>query len=162
MAKKLTLKKGNRVIAIKDSPEGLYKAGDTGYIADNDEFPGAVAVHFENSKWPKIYTRSDKAADYLQDFPTNDVIRKEIIGLVDKQFAKGVAKYGAALSENPKNLSVIDMLDYLAEELVDALHYNRKLKEMLITTKNNGIEFSLEEKDFITRLAKKVEANGSR
>lgn len=69
--------------------------------------------------------------DKFLDLPERDPIRQEIVQLMDKQFAKGVVKYGATLHENPKNLTTLEMLDYLTEELMDGLHYILKLKRMI-------------------------------
>ena len=48
----------------------------------------------------------------------------------NKQRAKGNREYGQTLEEND-DLSVIDTLTMLEEELVDALNYIEKIKDLL-------------------------------
>ena len=48
--------------------------------------------------------------------------------LMKRQEAKGLATYGQLLQDN-KEMSVIDRIEYLEEELVDALMYMEHLKE---------------------------------
>ena len=48
----------------------------------------------------------------------------------NKQRAKGIREYGQTLEEND-DLSVIDTLTMLEEELVDALNYIEKIKDLL-------------------------------
>ena len=49
-----------------------------------------------------------------------------ICGMADKQRAKGMRTYGKGLEDNP--LSYEERLDYLAEEMIDALMYIQHLK----------------------------------
>ena len=48
----------------------------------------------------------------------------------DKQRTKGIKEYGQTLEEN-KELSVVETLTMLEEELVDALNYIEKVKDLL-------------------------------
>ena len=48
----------------------------------------------------------------------------------NEQRAKGICEYGQTLEEN-RDLSVIDTLTMLEEELVDALNYIEKVKDLL-------------------------------
>lgn len=50
--------------------------------------------------------------------------------LMKHQEAKGLATYGQLLQDN-KEMSVIDRIEYLEEELVDALMYLEHLKESI-------------------------------
>ena len=50
--------------------------------------------------------------------------------LMKRQEAKGLATYGQLLQDN-KEMSVIDRIEYLEEELVDALMYMEHLKESI-------------------------------
>lgn len=61
----------------------------------------------------------------------NDPFMQGVQEQLKKQFEKGVTKYGATLYENPKELPLLEMLDYLAEELVDGLVYIQALKKMM-------------------------------
>ena len=51
---------------------------------------------------------------------------ERICQLADKQRAKGMKTYGKGLEDNP--LSIIDRLEYLEEELIDALMYIEHIK----------------------------------
>ena len=48
----------------------------------------------------------------------------------NKQRAKGIREYGQSLEEN-KELNVVETLTMLEEELVDALNYIEKVKDLL-------------------------------
>lgn len=52
-----------------------------------------------------------------------------ICTIAEKQRAKGVATYGQGLESNPKD--IIERLEYLQEELVDALMYCEWIKDKL-------------------------------
>lgn len=152
-------KLGQRVVSKVPSP--LFPKGAIGII--KDVRMGFVEVKNESGKvatfdYPSFNTN-------FTEFPENDPILNEIQLLLDKQVGKGIGSYGAPLSKNPKNLNMLEMLDYLAEELVDALFYNRKLKQML--KEFDGLDylksFKPEELAILKRLARKVRAaeNGS-
>lgn len=46
----------------------------------------------------------------------------------EKQTAKGIRKYGDVLENNPTDLDVFERLQYIQEELIDALMYIEHLK----------------------------------
>lgn len=54
---------------------------------------------------------------------------ERICAIAEKQRAKGVATYGQGLESNPKD--IIERLEYLQEELVDALMYCEWIKDKL-------------------------------
>ena len=54
---------------------------------------------------------------------------KRIEALAERQRAKGISKYGYGLESNP--MSIISRLEYLEEELIDALFYIEHIKEFL-------------------------------
>lgn len=58
----------------------------------------------------------------------NDPYMQGVIGLLERQFEKGVKTYGAPLSQNPKELTLEELFDYLSEELIDGLVYIQGLK----------------------------------
>ena len=51
----------------------------------------------------------------------NDNYKEQIIALHEKQSAKGFTKYGQAMEQS--ELDITERLEYLAEELMDGLHY---------------------------------------
>lgn len=53
--------------------------------------------------------------------------RKNIDALLDRQIEKGIRKYGTTLEHNT-SLSDIERIEYLQEELVDALMYCEHIK----------------------------------
>lgn len=55
---------------------------------------------------------------------------KNISEINEKQRTKGIKEYGQTLEEN-KELSVVETLTMLEEELVDALNYIEKVKDLL-------------------------------
>ena len=55
---------------------------------------------------------------------------KEITRINEKQQRKGLHEYGQTLEEN-KELTVVETLTMLEEELVDALNYIEKIKDLL-------------------------------
>lgn len=54
--------------------------------------------------------------------------RKNIINRLDRQTRKGIKKYGQLINEN-KELTDLQMLEYLAEELTDGLVYLEDIKQ---------------------------------
>lgn len=54
-----------------------------------------------------------------------------------QQTEKGIKKYGDVLENNPTNLSIIERLTYLEEELIDGLMYVEHIKLLL---KNEELE----------------------
>ena len=54
----------------------------------------------------------------------------KITAINSKQQSKGIKEYGQTLEEN-KELSVSETLTMLEEELVDALNYIEKVKDLL-------------------------------
>jgi hypothetical protein len=50
-----------------------------------------------------------------------------IMDRIDKQIEKGLNKYGQTLEDN-QDMTTLDRIDYLAEELVDGLQYIEHLK----------------------------------
>lgn len=55
---------------------------------------------------------------------------ERVSAIQEKQTAKGIKTYGQTLEDNT-GMSPIDRLEYLEEELVDALMYIEHLKESL-------------------------------
>jgi|GEM_PF-178563 len=56
--------------------------------------------------------------------------RDNILKLMEKQRAKGIAKYGSVLEDN-RTLSIEQRIDHLEEELIDALMYCEHIREVL-------------------------------
>ena len=56
--------------------------------------------------------------------------RDNILKLMEKQRAKGIAKYGSVLEDN-RTLSIAQRIDHLEEELIDALMYCEHIREVL-------------------------------
>lgn len=56
----------------------------------------------------------------------SDAIVDKVIDSYKKRSAKGIAKYGTTLSDNP--LSALEWLEHLQEELMDATLYIERLK----------------------------------
>lgn len=56
--------------------------------------------------------------------------QEKIIALMDRQHAKGLAKYGETLEEN-KTLSSEQRIEHLQEELIDGLQYCEHIKAVL-------------------------------
>jgi GTP1/Obg family GTP-binding protein len=63
--------------------------------------------------------------------------RQSIMDRVDKQTRKGLDKYGQVLNEN-EELNDLEMLEYFAEELTDALVYIEDLKVKIKKLKEIG------------------------
>ena len=61
-------------------------------------------------------------------YPTK--YRDNILKLMEKQRAKGIAKYGSVLEDN-RTLSIAQRIDHLEEELIDALMYCEHIREIL-------------------------------
>lgn len=57
---------------------------------------------------------------------------KRIEALAERQRAKGMSKYGQGLEMNP--MGILERLEYLEEELMDALFYIEHIKEWLNET----------------------------
>ena len=57
----------------------------------------------------------------------SDAIVDKVIDSYKKRSVKGIAKYGTTLSDNP--LSVLEWLEHLQEELMDATLYIERLKK---------------------------------
>lgn len=55
---------------------------------------------------------------------------EEISRINEKQRRKGLNEYGQTLEDN-KDLTTVETLEMLEEEMVDALNYIEKLKELL-------------------------------
>lgn len=66
-----------------------------------------------------------------------------ICAIAEKQRAKGVATYGQGLESNPKD--IIGRLEYLQEELVDALMYCEWIKDKLISEEEEKAAAASEE-----------------
>ena len=58
----------------------------------------------------------------------------EITRINEKQRKKGLNEYGQTLEDN-KELTTVETLEMLEEEMVDALNYIEKLKELLKSDK---------------------------
>lgn len=54
---------------------------------------------------------------------------ENICAIAEKQRAKGIATYGAGIEENPAD--IITRIEYLEEELVDALMYCEWIKDYI-------------------------------
>lgn len=110
------------------------KKGDVGTVRQYGEAAGVkfLTVSMDNGETIHVQELN------VVDLPVNDPIRQEIVQLLDKQFAKGVVKYGATLHENPLGLSTLDMIDYLSEELMDGIHYIRKLRRLIVEDIERG------------------------
>ena len=59
-----------------------------------------------------------------------NMYRQRIIQRLDNQIIKGKRKYGMLLQDN-KGLNINDRLEFLAEELTDALQYIEHTKELM-------------------------------
>ena len=59
----------------------------------------------------------------------NNPYWERICNLSDKQRAKGMETYGQGLESNP--MAISERLEYLEEELIDALMYIEHIKEWL-------------------------------
>jgi hypothetical protein len=58
-----------------------------------------------------------------------DNYRNQVMDLHNKQSAKGFSKYGQAMEQS--DLETVERLQYLAEELMDGLHYVFSVMEKL-------------------------------
>jgi hypothetical protein len=58
---------------------------------------------------------------------TNNPYWKNICAIADRQRAKGIATYGKGIEENAAD--IITRIEYLEEELVDALMYCEWIKD---------------------------------
>lgn len=77
--------------------------------------------------------------------------RQPIIDRLDKQTAKGIDKYGNTIDRSGHLRSGLQRLEYLAEELTDALVYGEDLKE--------HIQQAEEDRRFLFELVRKMEMN---
>lgn len=59
----------------------------------------------------------------------NNPYWKNICAIAEKQRAKGIATYGTGIEDNPADL--ITRIEYLEEELVDALMYCEWIKDSI-------------------------------
>lgn len=57
---------------------------------------------------------------------------EKIVQRIEKQTDKGIRKYGANLQDNPRQLTISEVLEYAAEEAADLTVYLEKVKEMMI------------------------------
>lgn len=86
-------------------------------------------IHNESCKlWMLDHT--DKAAAIMgyEIIPDNPYWRR-VTEIADKQRSKGLAEYGQGLESN--NAPLLKRLEYLQEELVDALNYIEWIKDVI-------------------------------
>lgn len=75
----------------------------------------------ENPEQPQIKDSGDGYSTKYRD---------NILKLMEKQRAKGIAKYGSVLEDN-RTLSITQRIDHIEEELIDALMYCEHIREVL-------------------------------
>ena len=78
-----------------------------------------------------------KARKLIEDAPTVDAVEvgsnpywKNVCAIAEKQRAKGIATYGTGIEDNPA--AIITRIEYLQEELVDALMYFEWIKDAVL------------------------------
>lgn len=59
---------------------------------------------------------------------------QKICEMQERQTQKGISRYGQILEEN-KDLDIFQVLEYLQEELIDALMYIEHIKKLMETMK---------------------------
>lgn len=59
---------------------------------------------------------------------------QKICEMQERQTQKGISRYGQILEEN-KDLDISQVLEYLQEELIDALMYIEHIKKLMETMK---------------------------
>ena len=97
--------------------ENTYKYHNCLYI---DE-----ATEAELNKAIVLINPESKSVD-----PTNGRYWSRVCEMQKKQTEKGLTKYGQILEDN-KDMTVKERLEYLQEELIDALMYIEHIKEIL-------------------------------
>ncbi len=115
---------------LKSCTDSSYQCGyQQGRVDAIDEFGNWL---FENGydssshnikAWITEYNLRDKGAEQMSYW-------SNITKIYSRQRAKGIQEYGQTLEQN-KSLTDIDRLEYLEEELVDALVYLEHLKAKL-------------------------------
>ena len=59
---------------------------------------------------------------------------QNVCEMQERQTQKGISRYGQILEEN-KDLDIFQVLEYLQEELIDALMYIEHIKKLIETMK---------------------------
>lgn len=66
---------------------------------------------------------------YYRDHPKQNPYWERICKLADKQRTKGMETYGQGIEDNPAD--ILKRIEYLQEELVDALMYCEWIKDKI-------------------------------
>jgi hypothetical protein len=83
----------------------------------------------------------------VEDQVKSMAYRQPIIDRLDRQTAKGIAKYGGPIDKSGHLTSAEEALEYLAEELTDGLVYVEHVKALVLqqAEENQRLQSELEE-----------------
>lgn len=122
-----------------------FKVGDRVKVASVEDFKGMVGTivgNEEGDAGERVRVSIDSRClefwftpDELEADSSPLPYRDAVIGLIDRQEAKGRAKYGISLEENV-TLTIEQRIEHLEEELIDALMYCEHLK---VGQRENGL-----------------------
>lgn len=70
---------------------------------------------------------------------------KNICAIAEKQRAKGIETYGKGIEDNKAD--IITRIEYLQEELIDALMYCEWIKDYIRASADNKIDFDYNAED---------------